>query len=74
MPEILENKHNEQDQLNDFEKLSTESQPGFLKEFWTFFRNNKKWWLWPILISLLLILVLVLIGNSPLAPFFYPFL
>ena len=74
MPDTIDNKDFEEDQLNDFEELSTESQPGFLKEFWSFFRNNKKWWLWPILISLLLVLVLVLIGNSPLAPFFYPFL
>ncbi len=57
-----------------FEDLLDHKQPGFLKEFWDFFCNNKKWWLWPILISLLLVLILVLIGNSPLAPFFYPFI
>ncbi|MEC8691060.1 MAG: DUF5989 family protein [Verrucomicrobiota bacterium] len=57
-----------------FENLLDDKQPGFLREFWHFFCNNKKWWLWPILISLLVVLVLVLIGNSPLAPFFYPFI
>ena len=58
----------------DFEKLSRRSQPGFLSEFWLFFRSTKKWWLWPILIGILIISIFVLVGNSPLAPFFYPFL
>ncbi len=73
-PVAPEDKDPEDDPSKDFEKLSSEAQPGFFKEFWLFFRSNKKWWLWPILISLLLILVLVLVGNSSLAPFFYPFL
>ena len=73
-PHNQENKISEENADKDFENLLHDKQPGFMREFWHFFFNNKKWWLWPILISLLLVLVLALIGNSPLAPFFYPFL
>ncbi|MDG1854571.1 MAG: hypothetical protein P8I97_10450 [Verrucomicrobiales bacterium] len=33
MSEILENKDQEEDRLKNFEELSTEAQPGFLREF-----------------------------------------
>jgi hypothetical protein len=56
-----------------FERLAGEKQPGFLAEFATFLRQNKKWWLTPILIVLLLLIALVIISQTPLAPFIYPF-
>jgi uncharacterized membrane protein YjdF len=41
-------------------------------EFWEFTRNNKKYWLAPILIVLLLVgLLLVVTQGSALAPFIY---
>lgn len=57
----------------DFERMAEDAQPGFLAEFWSFLRHNKKWWLTPILIVLLLLVVLVIISQTPLAPFIYPF-
>ena len=43
-----------------------------LKEFWTFLRVRKKWWLAPIVILLLTLgLILVLTEGSALAPFIY---
>jgi Family of unknown function (DUF5989) len=48
------------------EKLS------ILKEFWSFLRVRKKWWLAPIVILLLTIgLILVVTEGSALAPFIY---
>lgn len=42
------------------------------REFLTFLRARKKWWIAPILILLLLIgLILVLTEGSALAPFVY---
>ncbi len=42
------------------------------REFFTFLRARKKWWIAPILILLLLIgLILVLTEGSALAPFVY---
>jgi len=45
---------------------------GILAEFWDFLCHNKKWWLAPIIIALLLIGLLILISGSAIAPFIYP--
>jgi len=43
------------------------------KEFLVFLRQEKKWWLVPfVLILLLLGIFLVFSASSPLAPFLYP--
>ena len=62
---------NEQQQ-SDFEKAATQ-QPrgGFLRELWGFMAQNKKWWLLPILILLLIFGLLVILSGSGLAPFIY---
>ncbi|MFO0869364.1 MAG: DUF5989 family protein [Pirellulales bacterium] len=49
-----------------------EPAPGLLADFWDFLRHNKKWWLTPILLALLLVAALVFLSASPLAPFIYP--
>ena len=36
-----------------------------------FLKNNKKWWLLPILSTLLLISVLLLLSGTAIAPFIY---
>jgi hypothetical protein len=57
---------------NEFEKASREqSNTGFFREFLGFLRANKKWWLLPIIIVLLLFGVLVLLSSTGLAPFIY---
>jgi hypothetical protein len=44
----------------------------FLKEFWSFLRTRKKFWLLPILVTLLLFGVLLLLAqSSAVAPFIY---
>lgn len=46
----------------------------FLKEFTLFIKENKKWWLIPmILVMLLLGMVIVLGQGSALSPFIYTF-
>ncbi len=40
-------------------------------EFVEFLGENKKWWLAPILISILLLGTLVLLGGTAAAPFIY---
>ncbi len=48
------------------EKLS------ILREFWSFLRVRKKWWLAPVMLVLLLVgLLLVLSESSALAPLIY---
>lgn len=44
----------------------------FLKELWDFLKVRNKWWLLPMIIVLLLIGILIVIGgNSAVAPFVY---
>jgi hypothetical protein len=43
-----------------------------VREFWSFLRVRKKWWLAPIVVVLLTLgLILVLTEGSALAPFIY---
>ena len=45
--------------------------PGFFKELVMFLRHNKKWYLIPIVISILLLGVLIALGSTGAAPFIY---
>jgi len=47
--------------------------PTFIRELWDFLRHNKKWWLLPILIVLLLFGVLIFLSGTGAAPFIYTF-
>jgi hypothetical protein len=47
--------------------------PSLLGEFWEFLRHNKKWWLLPILLVLLLFGVLIFLSGTGAAPFIYTF-
>jgi hypothetical protein len=58
-------------QPGDFERLARAERNGLLRELFMFLRENKKWWLAPIVISLLLLGLLVLLGGSGAAPFIY---
>ena len=55
----------------EFQQLVEQEQPGLLREFWDFLRFNKKWWLLPILITLLVLGTFVLLTSTAIAPFIY---
>jgi len=44
---------------------------GFFGEFGYFLRHNKRWWLTPVFVLLLLLGILVVLGGSGAAPFIY---
>jgi len=49
-----------------------EQQPvGLIREFWDFLKHNKKWWLAPIILVLLLFGALLILGGTAAAPFIY---
>jgi hypothetical protein len=55
-----------------FEELAgREQSPGFLAEYWDFLRHNKKWWLTPIVVVLLLFGALMVLSGTAAAPFIY---
>lgn len=55
----------------DFSSQAAAGRTGLVREFWDFLKDNKKWWLAPIIASILLLGALVLLGGSAAAPFIY---
>lgn len=48
-----------------------EKRQGLLFEFLGFLAENKKWWLLPILLAVLLLGALVMLGGTAAGPFIY---
>jgi hypothetical protein len=46
-------------------------QAGLVREFWDFLKHNKKWWLAPIVIVILIIGLLVVLSGSGVGAFMY---
>jgi hypothetical protein len=58
---------------NDLDRAAPrEGRLAWLKDFWLFLGQNKKWWLLPILLILLAMSLLLLLSTSAAAPFIYP--
>jgi hypothetical protein len=53
------------------EELASEKQPSLVAEFYGFLKENKKWWLIPILLMIGLFGILVILAQTSLAPFIY---
>ena len=49
----------------------THQGESLLSEFWAFLKQNKKWWLLPIVITMLLLGVLIFLSSTAAAPFIY---
>ena len=45
--------------------------PGLLFELWEFMATNRKWWLMPIIVMLLIVGGLILMSGTAVAPFIY---
>jgi hypothetical protein len=57
---------------NEFEKAATEQGRGStLSDLWGYMKENKKWWLLPLLVVLLLFGILIILAGTGLAPFIY---
>ncbi len=56
---------------NTFRRQAAARSKGSLAQFLSFVLHNKKWWLTPIIIVLLLIGFLVLLGGTGVAPLIY---
>ena len=55
----------------EFERAAMEKRQGLLSEFLGFLAENKKWWLLPILLAVLLLGALVMLGGTAAGPFIY---
>ena len=57
---------------SEFEKAATEVEgESLLGEFWSFLAHNKKWWLLPIVIVMLLLGALIFLSGTAVTPFIY---
>lgn len=54
-----------------FVQHSKEARTGFVGELVEFLAHNKKWWLTPIILALLLVGGLIVLGGTAAAPFIY---
>lgn len=52
-------------------KPPAEKPANFFSELLHFLRHNKKWWITPIVLILVLASVLLIFGGSGVAPFIY---
>ena len=57
--------------MNEFERAAKAHRAGFIRELWHFLGNNKRWWLTPILLALLLCAALIFLAGTAAAPFIY---
>lgn len=56
---------------NEFEQASGQKQVGIVTEFVQFLKQNKKFWLIPLLLVLLALGFLIVLGGTAAAPFIY---
>lgn len=63
----------EESQAEAFEREAQKPQAGIVVEFLVFLRENKKWWLAPIVLVLLLLGLLVFLASTAGPAFIYPF-
>lgn len=58
-------------QPNEFEELGHEQELSLIGEFWVFIKENKAWWMVPILLVLGGLGILVMLSSTGAAPFIY---
>ena len=62
---------NDSQQPNEFEELGHEQELSLIGEFWVFIKENKAWWMVPILLVLGGLGILVMLSSTGAAPFIY---
>lgn len=56
---------------SEFERLSGEPEVSFVAEFWQFLKEEKRWWLTPIIVACLAITGLAWFTSTGAYPFIY---
>ena len=59
------------DPNHEFEKASQQKQGNLLSEFMGFLKQNKKFWLLPLILVMLALAALLILSSSAAAPFIY---
>jgi len=61
----------EKSEDNTFAAQAEKPSQSFAAEFWGYLKQNKKWWLTPIILMLALMGVVLILAASGAAPFIY---
>ena len=61
----------EEKKQSAFESAGEEKEAGLMGEFLALMKENKKYWLLPLVLILLLFGVLLMLGSTAAAPFIY---
>jgi hypothetical protein len=56
---------------SDFARAAGKRSSSFFGELWHFARHNKKWWLTPIVLTLVIVAVLVVLAATGAGPLVY---
>jgi hypothetical protein len=56
---------------DSFAQAADEAEPGLIREFIDFLAHNKKWWMLPIVLVLLLMGLIIIGAQTGAAPFLY---
>jgi hypothetical protein len=56
---------------SEFEKASQKKESHLVAEIWAMLKQNKKFWLIPLVAGLLFLGVIVILGGTAAAPFIY---
>lgn len=60
------------DPVDEFERSALEAEPSLFREFREFIREQKAWWMVPLLLIFALLAGVAWLSGSGLAPFIYP--
>ena len=55
----------------EFEQAGDEKPLSIVQEFWLFIVENKAWWMVPLLLVLGMLGLVLVLGNTAIAPFIY---
>lgn len=55
----------------EFDRMASAKSGNIFGEVWAFLRDNKKWWLLPLIVVLVLVGALIVLSTTAVAPFIY---
>lgn len=59
------------DDGGEFDRMASEKSGNLFGEIWAFLSHNKKWWLLPLIVVLVLVGALIVLSTTAVAPFIY---